>query len=177
VARYPFARNCEEVIAYLREILAGIKAAKKAADDAGEGGVTERRIPVTRSSGAVVALLGSPQMENQGFAVGSTFGLNQKVPSGQNRARPPKKGKTGDPMLDRLTFAYDLAMFKCKVKHDKANEAFYRCLARNKGNTAACKSKFIQMQCPEGVAAREALDTYVKNKGKFRTGDGGGGGW
>ena len=172
MAVHPFARRCEEIIAYLRDLLAHLKRTKEAA-----------KKPQTddkdRKSGRifdfpVIWLLGSPQMENQALVFGSERGINQNYDKAQGKG--PKLRKGGDPQFNRLYYLYQKAPFECNKKQERANEAYYRCVAKKDGSPAKCKHLFVKRECREAVQALAAMDEYSKNK-KNRTGDGGGGGF
>jgi len=173
MAVHPFARKCEEVIEYLRKILANIKKTKK---------TVKEKEPKKGKAFSIfdlpqIQLLGSHEMEQQGFTTGSTAGLRGDIDNSGPKKKPIIH-KTGDPMMDKLLKAYNEAMEKCRDKNMKENEAYFRCRARARQDGVSdrhCQADFVQMQCPEGVAAREALDAYSKSRNGNSGGGGGGG--
>jgi len=178
MAVHPFARNCERIIDYLRDILANLKKAKKVVKE--KAPEKNRKQSIDFFGIRPLLLLGSPQMEQQGQVTGSTAGLGGDINNNAPKKKPVPR-KTGDPQLDRLLQAYNDAMEKCRKKNVEENASYYRCRARKDGTAKKCQSEFVPMRCPEGVAAREALDAYSKARyadaDNGNSGGGGGGGF
>jgi len=175
-AVHPFARNCEEVLARLLEILAGLKRAKEKTPKGPEGSKPGHKTGKL-SDLPVLWLLGSSQMEQQAFAEGSARGINSNFDKRQGKgSKPTKASLSGDPVENALRQRYVAAMNRCREQNIKDNESYFRCRAQPMATAAGCKSLFVPMSCPAGDAAREALDAYLKSK-PADSGGGSGGGW
>lgn len=117
-------------------------------------------------------------MENQAAAFGSERGINTHYDKAQ--PKPPKLRKMADARLAQLLHNYAKARFDCQRKNARDNEGYYRCVAqvaKSGGDpTATCRPLYRSYQCPEAVAAREALDAYQSAKEAAANSGGGGGG-
>jgi hypothetical protein len=180
MAVHPFARQCEQAIAKLREILANLRRAKKDKPDSDSVPTPAPPKYGTLADIPLKWLLPPPGMEFQAGVLGSTRGLGGTItaPKGQKPPKPPKP--SGDPTFDRLLFKVQIERYKCYRRHLVANQAYYRCL--HTGSKSSCKGLFRQTPCPEAQAAQKELDDYVKtlrnesNTPGWSDG-GGGGGW
>jgi hypothetical protein len=182
MAVHPFARQCEQAIAKLREILANLKRSKVKPKEEGD----EDQPPQygTLADIPLRWLLPPPGMEHQAGVLGSTKGLGgtMAVPKKPSKApKPPKP--SGDGTYDRLSFKVTIERYKCQLQHIRNNSSYYRCRAAPGGTASKCKGLLRQTPCPGQEAAQRALDEYVKTKppgwkpGQVSSGGGGGGGW
>jgi hypothetical protein len=165
---HPFARKCDEVIERLRDILANMKRAKKAAKDAGERPVRDRG-GRPRGGGGVIQLgaLASSQAERQGTASpGEANGLFSKQAL---RMR-------GDQTMKRLQEKYFRELDKCNRARRRATANGSQTLEDGSIAPAAGK-RAVSLPCPGANSARRALDAYMtRTYGRVGANSGGGGG-
>lgn len=187
MAVHPFARKCEEIIGHLREVLEDLRRAKKTGEQKSDDAERETRRLGKLADGPTIMLLGSHEMEQQGFATGSHAGIKGAYQPTKNSGPKKKKAKSGDPQMDALRDAYDTEMDKCRRQNVSDNDPYFRCLTNSVklgGNGSECASMRVPMSCPGGNAARKALDEYIRERGGLgqykkdgKSGGGSGGGF
>lgn len=174
MAVHPFARKAEALLERLKALRESLRAARKAAKSAGDKVKRPRNVGKL-SDIPVTWLLGSGEMEQQAFAQGSARGINQNFDKAQSRGKKTKQQSSGDRTLDALNSRYQQEMDKCRRKNLSDNEAYFRCRAKRGSSAESCRSLFVPMTCPNGDAARRAIDEYVKQRDANKPGNSGGG--
>lgn len=87
---------------------------------------------------------------------------------------PKKKPKNVHPLVWKLT----LAVWACQTKRARANEAYFRCMAKKEGTQESCRGLYVQVSCPDveeltrQVAQMNAAATASGKSGGF-SGQGG----